>query len=395
MMSNPSNNNGPPRQMDRSALQPILESSSLEDVSVEQIFQFFRDDEDLAHFRPDAVCQIDPRDGAMILYNSARAHRPHDQRAPLVVPKEEKRCPICEGQTTGVIDVGELSEGFTFINKNLFPIIHALDGVGPEHMGGDLYQGELHQGLVAYGLHFLQWTSSYHERGWHNMPPADRLLVMKRLAALEAKLLFESGDLMPQSEVNVEGGTRGFVSIIKNYGARVGGSLSHDHQQIAFSNVMPQRFYLNKQFQERRGERFTKFLLEENPSDLQVRDYGEAVLVVPYFMRRPYNMILALKDTSKQYLCELTEGELQAVADAWHEAIGAILRIMPLIGKETAFNVIVHNGPGAGLYVEFLPFTQETGGFEHLGLWVCQGNTQDSAATLRQIMEEDRVSQEA
>jgi hypothetical protein len=67
---------------------------------------------------------------------------------------------------------------------------------------------------------------------------------------------------------------------------------------------------------------------------------------------------------------------------------------MPLIGKESAFNVIVHNGPGAGLYVEFLPFTQETGGFEHLGLWVCQGNAEDSAATLRQIMEEDRVGQE-
>jgi len=377
------------QRMERSALQQILEASSLEEISVEQIFQFFREDEDLAHFRPDALCQIDPRDGAMILYNSARAHRPHDQQAPLVMPKEEQGCPICEGQTTGVIDVAELSEGFTFINKNLFPIIHAVDGLGTEHQGEELYRTRAHQGLLAHGLHFLQWTSSYHDRGWHNMGAEDRLVVMKRMAALEAKLLFETGDLMPQTEMGPGEETRGFVSIIKNYGARVGGSLSHDHQQIAFSNVMPQRFFLNKQFEERRGERFTAFLLSENPTDLLLRDYGKAALIVPYFMRRPYNMILVLKDTSKQYLCQLSDAELQAVADAWHDAIDVMLRIMPLIGKETAFNVTIHNGLGAGLYVEFLPFTQETGGFEHLGLWVCQGNTHDSAATLRQMMGEE------
>lgn len=380
------------RRIERSALQNILDAQALEDVSVEQIFRFFREEEGLAQFRPDALCQIDPRDGAMILYNSARARRPHDQQAPLVMPKEEKGCPICEGQTTGVIDVAELSEGFTFINKNLFPIIYAVDGLGTEHLGEEIYRRETaHQGFVAHGLHFLQWTSSYHDRGWHNMGAADRLVVMKRLAALEAKLLFEAGDLMPQTEVNVDGGTRGFVSIIKNYGARVGGSLSHDHQQIAFSNVMPQRFFLNKQFKEQRGERFTQYLLNENPEELLVRDYGKAALIVPYFMRRPYNMILALKDTSKRHLCALSDAELQAVADGWRDAIDAILRVMPLIGKETAFNVTVHNGPGAGLYVEFLPYTQETGGFEHLGLWVCQGNTRDSAATLRRMMDEGGI----
>jgi len=222
------------QRMDPSALQKILEAHSLEEISVEQIFQFFRQDEDLAHFRPDALCQIDPRDGAMILFNSARAHRPHDQQAPLLMPSDDKRCPICEGQTTGVIDVAELSEGFTFINKNLFPIIHAVDGMGTKRLDEEVLGTTAHQGLVAHGLHFLQWTSSYHDRGWHNMRREDRLIVMRRLAALEAKLLFETGDLMPQTEVNVEGDTRGFVSIIKNYGALVGGSLSHDHQQIAY-----------------------------------------------------------------------------------------------------------------------------------------------------------------
>lgn len=44
--------------------------------------------------------------------------------------------------------------------------------------------------------------------------------------------------------------------------------------------------------------------------------------------------------------------------------------------------------------VEFLPFTQKTGGFEQLGLWVCQGNAHDSAATLRQMMGEEQPDHE-
>ena len=50
------------------------------------------------------------------------------------------------------------------------------------------------------------------------------------------------------------------------------------------------------------------------------------------------------------------------------------MAIMPAIGKNTAYNITVSNGPGAGLYCEFLPYTQEMGGFEHLGLWVCQNS---------------------
>ena len=61
---------------------------------------------------------------------------------------------------------------------------------------------------------------------------------------------------------------------------------------------------------------------------------------------------------------------------------------MPEIGRELAYNVITHNGPGAGIYFEFLPYTQETGGFEHLGLYVCQQNPKTAAARLRQLLRE-------
>ena len=42
---------------------------------------------------------------------------------------------------------------------------------------------------MPYGLHFLQWMSSLHDKDWHNMPLEDRVVVMRRLAALEKKLL--------------------------------------------------------------------------------------------------------------------------------------------------------------------------------------------------------------
>ena len=48
--------------------------------------------------------------------------------------------------------------------------------------------------------------------------------------------------------------------------------------------------------------------------------------------------------------------------------------------------MIINNGPGAGLYVEFLPYTQETGGVEHLGLLVCQELPERAAARLREIL---------
>ena len=78
--------------------------------------------------------------------------------------------------------------------------------------------------------------------------------------------------------------------------------------------------------------------------------------------------------------------EQRAVADGWRDAIRIMLTIMPKIGKETAYNVTTHNGDGSGLYFEFLPYTQEMGGFEHLGLYLCQGNPIASAQTAREIL---------
>jgi galactose-1-phosphate uridylyltransferase len=176
--------------------------------------------------------------------------------------------------------------------------------------------------------------------------------------------------------------------VLKNYGHLVGGSLAHGHQQIILSNVAPRRLLDDWRFARERGESFAAYLLRENPAELLVRDYGPAALLVPYFMRRPYDAFLVLKRTEVAYLHHMTREELEAVAQGWHDALRAIRAIMPRIGREVAYNVVAHNGPGAGLYFEFLPYTQETGGAEHLGLFICQGDPRPAAQVLRDEMRE-------
>lgn len=357
------------RNITEDLLKKILQYEDISNLDIDEIRRTFIEEEGIEAFAPDGFSQIDPRNGDRIVYNSARARRPHDNRPQNINQAstlDQKDCLICQGKTTGILDLAPLSEGFTFINKNLFPIFYPFekDHHFPEDSGPD--------GEPVSGYHFLQWTSSYHDKDWQNMPMADRVVVLKRLAALEKKML------SPEM----------YVSIIKNYGHLVGGSLAHGHQQIGVSNIVPNRIFLDQQFQEKLGESFSAYMARENPSALLIRDYGPAVLLTPYFMRRPYDMFLLLKDTAKSYLHQLNEDEITAVSNGWQDAIRIMLDVMPRIGKVPAYNVTTHNGPGAGLYFEFLPYTQEMGGFEHLGLYLCQGNPMESAKIAREILEE-------
>ncbi len=351
------------KRLAREVLETILEAEDVGALSVRELMSLTRAEID--DFLPDGTYGIDPRNGDRVLYHSSRARRPHDN-----VPEEtavipERPCVICQGDTTGVIDVAELSEGFTFINKNRFPVLYPFEEEG-----------------LASGVHLLQWTSSEHDKDWHNMPLADRVVVMERLAALERTLLAGAEQLEPSGRA----GLAPAVVIIKNYGHLVGGSLVHGHQQIALSNLMPRHFQDNARFEDQCGEAFSEYMLRETPQSLVIADYGPAVLLVPAFMRRPYAMMLFVKRSRRRYLHELAEEELEAVAKGWHDGIRAIREVMPAIGRDIAYNVITNNGPGAGLYFEFLPYTQEIGGVEHLGLFVCQELPERAAATLRQII---------
>ncbi|MFO7742616.1 MAG: hypothetical protein R6X31_09920 [Anaerolineae bacterium] len=359
------------QELAREALREILEAEDIEALSVGDLVALIRGE--IEAFLPDGVYRIDPRNGDRILYHSSRGGRPHDNVPESVADVPERECIICQGQTTGVVDVAELSEGFTFINKNLFPILYPFK----------------HEEMLS-GLHLLQWTSSQHDKDWHNMPLGDRIIVLERLTALERTLLGGADELARGAgDVDCLGpgqSSGAFVVIIKNYGHLVGGSLIHGHQQIAFSTLMPRHFADNARFEEEHGETFSEYMMRKTPPELVVKDYGPAILLVPPFMRRPYDMMLFLKDTDRVYLHELEGEELEAVAEGWHDGIRAIREIMPRVGREIAYNVITNNGPGAGLYFEFLPYTQETGGVEHLGLLVCQELPERAAARLRKII---------
>ena len=220
------------------------------------------------------------------------------------------------------------------------------------------------------------------------MPHQDLVVVMMRLAALEKTLLTTSLDMMPSLEqIGDNQGRSGFVSIIKNSGSPVGGSIEHGHQQIVFSNIMPKRIQENLKFQQERGVHFSEFILNLNPEHLLIREYDHAALVVPYYMRRPFDMLLILKDSGKGYLHELSGEQLASVVAGWQDGIKLLRAILPLRRRSIAYNVIVHNGPGAGLYFEFLPYTQEEGGFEKLGLSVCQSNPAKASEQLRGILD--------
>jgi hypothetical protein len=131
----------------------------------------------------------------------------------------------------------------------------------------------------------------HHDRDWHNMPLADCLICFDRLAALEHKLLTDSEGFMPASDRGLQKlphqaymargpKTFGYVCIIKNFGHAAGASLSHGHQQIGFSNIMPQRYFNNFSFMQRNQQTFSEYMLRENPKRLMVRDFGHAVLIV-------------------------------------------------------------------------------------------------------------------
>lgn len=381
------------KQLDRQSIKALIEAKDIDDLSLAELERLFRNEDGIRDFLPDGIYETDPRNGDRVVFNSARTRRPHDNR-PVTVQEDQldRSCLICQGRTTGIVDLAPLSEGFTFINKNLFPAFY------PFRRQSDELDQELQKGTQepdssrgsgrSFGMHFLQWTSSFHDRDWHNLPLADAVVVMERLAVLERKLLSGTDGLLGGSGARETDplSQKAYVLITKNYGRLVGGSLIHGHQQIGLSNIMPRRFEDNRRFFEQNGQVFSHFMQHTNPADLMIKDYGPAMLLVPYFMRRPYNMMLLMKDPTKGYLHQLGDHELSAVAEGWGDAIRAIRQIMPGIGRELAYNVVTHNGPGAGLYFEFLPYTQEHGGFEQLGLIICQGNPGDVASHLQEVI---------
>lgn len=373
------------RQLRRALAESQRLEPDLEQIRFSELLTWLSADPAIVAHTPDQTCQLDPRDGSLVVYNANRAHRHHDMA---ILPPDtldaSEPCPICSGAATRVIDVTPLSEGFTFISQNLYPILNPSPCLADELLTRALYPDPQHAGRAAYGLHLLQWTSSFHDRDWHNMPLADLQVCMDRLAVLEEKLVHEAGGYMPPSDMDAD--TFGCFSVIKNWGAAAGASLTHGHQQVAFSNIMPQRAFNNWSFFRRHQRTFAQYMLQENPVELTVAEWPGWRLVVPYFMQRPLTVMLVPMRGGLRHLHQLTPGERQQLTIALQATIRALLVLIPNYQEPAAYNFVLHSGPGNDLYLEFFPITQTNGGFERLGLWICQERPHRAAELMREAL---------
>lgn len=364
------------KRIELDVIERLVESPAFDEISTQELLSLYENEAINNRGVAEVLSTVDPRSNEAIIYNPSRVDRPHDYHNRGSVPGvSQNDCPICEGDTTGILDLVELSEGYSFINKNLYPVLSPPD-----------FQQDRETLLKSpvWGMHLVQWSSSFHDRNWQNMPLEDCAVVMSRLAAAEKKLFVVGQEISKDlKDQGILSGDQCYVSVIKNVGSAVGGSLEHDHQQIILGNLAPRRILNNQRFLNKQGKTFSEYSQLTNPPELLIRDYGKAIILVSEFMRRPYEMILAVKDFQKSYLHELDPEEILAISKGWKDATRLYQELMPEMKRELAYNVVTHNGPGAGLYFEFLPYTQEQGGLEHLGLAICQAEPEQAAKQIR------------
>lgn len=68
------------QRLSREKLAALLQNSDVAELSFSELVRLYREEPGLADFRPDGDYQIDPRNGERILFNAARARRPHDNQ---------------------------------------------------------------------------------------------------------------------------------------------------------------------------------------------------------------------------------------------------------------------------------------------------------------------------
>ena len=68
------------KQLARQKLNQILQAENIECLSLEDLTRLVLTEPGMVNFAPDGICQVDPRNGDRIIYSSARARRPHDNR---------------------------------------------------------------------------------------------------------------------------------------------------------------------------------------------------------------------------------------------------------------------------------------------------------------------------
>ncbi|MEA1964238.1 MAG: hypothetical protein U9O41_03815 [Candidatus Aerophobetes bacterium] len=357
----------------------LTEYEDISKVSYQQLVRSIIEDKaNIVKFKPDNICSLDPRGLERVVYSEKRRKRPYKIKSSLS-PEDASvtSCPICEGKTTGVVDRTPLSSGWTFINKNLFPILYPENSSNVYPLIKDDRLGVLKK--KTYGLHLVQWSSTEHTKDLHNLPPSDVAIIITRLGVLEEKLFHASDSKMPETFLHKGKPHFGYVGIIKNYGASVGGSLGHGHQQIVHMNMIPAKIKMDMNFIKKMGKSFVQFILNKNPSELTLYEGENLRILVPYFMRRPLETIIAFKDSHISYLHDLNEEEVLELALSLGRLLKATVNLMIKMSIEPAYNLLFHTGPIGEMYIEVLPHTQIYGGYEYSGIYACQGSPLSTA----------------
>src|SRR3989344_2590557 len=305
-----------------------------------------------------------PLTGNPIVYCPERAKRP--------VPKEEKKekktevnkCTICDGETTPILSYLPLREDhYAFVNLNLFPAMDPISGARSSEKTA----------RQAFGAHLLVWPTTDH-KDIHELTPEDHAKSFSLMQDLERRL-----SCLSKGE---------YLQIIKNTGRIAGSSIDHGHYQVIATNVIPGVIKLAREFRVAHGKSFVTYLQEKAGSGLVIKEYRTIRVITPPWLRRHLEAVIIPKNMHRERISDLTEEECLDLARATTDIARACHRIMPRIGKEFAYNMIFNAGEGIGtLWVDMLPATQISGGFELGVFYLCQSSSELSTATYQEALQ--------
>ncbi len=355
------------RSLPRATLAGNTASTSLDALGFDGLSALCRSS--AARHVPDALGGFDARWELPVAYSEARAHR---------LVEDYGACAVCENRTCPAADIAPLpGDDLAWLTPNLYPILLPSEAAT---MSSNPTAGIEAPGLHLHGLHLVHWSSLRHEGGLIGADGPTAAALLAQLARAEDFLLHRSGAEFPPSGVGADGlAHRGHAGLIKNRGRRVGGSVEHDHQQILLCNqpfAEPPRS---------RGLR-ARLLRDATPA-LAVDDIdGLARTLVPSFMRRPLHAFIVPASDDAGWLHHLDERVRDACALAIARLTHAVSAAMDAHGQEPAWNLTCLAGEGCGPVFELRAFTQPLGGYEHLGLYLCEERPATSAARLREAL---------
>lgn len=309
---------------------------------------------------------FDPRNKAIRPYCPSRSKRPN-------IYFGKSPCSICTGDTTPFILAKEISDNeYAFVNENPFPFLNP-DG------SEDILQRKDR----LRGLHLMLWHSTEH-KDIHELSYEDGKVTFDLLADLE--------------EILVE--VYGFqeVQVIKNSGLPVPDSGLHGCYQVAALNQIPKRIFDDLNFYEERNLSFSTDLQRINSHALKIKDYGTVVTMVPYCMRKPFEVIMCTKDRERVYPTEnmansfryLSPEERFDFAKATSDISYTLSLLMPAMNMTFEYFFMAHTtilkdksiGP---MYMEATPSSQRDAGFERAGLGPVEGTPGHCAKVLQRF----------